>query len=145
MKVKIYTAAGTKALPEKHPFVSNASTWGELERELINEGISFNNIAPIHGESNVQFLKNSVLPEEFTLFLMPDKKVKSGVSNVQIVALLNDAVENITQVIDVLNNKSDSDVDPEVEGMLSKVKDSLNYSLHTSDEYDDEEDYDEEF
>jgi hypothetical protein len=79
MKVKVYsTQMGERVVD------SSAKNWGELQSDLSDGGISFDNMKAVIGETKLTMdSSSSVVPQEdFTLFLMP-KKTKAGSEKVK--------------------------------------------------------------
>lgn len=61
---------------------SSANMWGELQTDLLSNGVSFSGMTAVIGETQVTLESNQarLIDGDFTLFLMP-QKVKSGVSS----------------------------------------------------------------
>lgn len=64
---------------ERKVITTSASTWGELENELKNQGLDTNGMKATHKENRTTFESStSALPSgDFTVILTPTK-VKSG-------------------------------------------------------------------
>lgn len=76
MKVKVYsTQMGEKEID------SQATTWGELQRDLLKASINYSGMKTVIGETKLTLEADAaVLPDyDFTLFLMP-VKTKSGIA-----------------------------------------------------------------
>jgi hypothetical protein len=87
-QVTVFSTKGKK----RSVVTTEANTWGELKKDLLNEGIETNNMKSIVGENQVTLESSAaVLPKgltpagevtkDFTLFLTPIK-VKSGSGDV---------------------------------------------------------------
>ena len=83
-QVTVFSTKGKK----RSVVTTEANTWGELKKDLLNEGIETNNMKAIVGENQTTLESSAaVLPKgltasgevtkDFTLFLTPIK-VKSG-------------------------------------------------------------------
>lgn len=73
-KVTIFSTGGANKTIEV-----NSTTWGDLQKELSNNGVSTSGMKAVHGQTRVTLEhKDAIIPEgDFNLFLLP-VKTKSG-------------------------------------------------------------------
>lgn len=75
-KVTIFSTGGTNKTIEV-----NSTTWGDLQKELSNNGVSTSGMKAVHGQTRVTLEhKDAIIPDgDFNLFLLPVKTKSGGI------------------------------------------------------------------
>lgn len=108
-QIKIYTTVGTGGTID-----TNARTLGELKPLLMEQGINFDNMKLVVGETKAELsLDEALLPESnFKIYLMP-AKTKSGVDFDE----MEERIEEIIEEMEIAVSRIES----KVEQILAKV------------------------
>ena len=108
-QIKIYTTVGTGGTID-----TNVSTLGELKPLLMEQGVNFDNMKLVVGETKAELsLDEALLPESnFKIYLMP-AKTKSGVDFDE----MEERIEEIIEEMEIAVSRIES----KVEQILAKV------------------------
>ena len=108
-QIKIYTTVGTGGTID-----TNVRTLGELKPLLMEQGINFDNMKLVVGETKAELsLDEALLPESnFKIYLMP-AKTKSGVDFDEMEERIEELIEEMEIAVSRIESK--------VEQILAKV------------------------
>ena len=130
---------------------TSATTYGELQSELYDNGFDYKNSNAIEGTTQTQLVtSDSVLPTgDFTLFLVGKQKVKSGAiskdSALRAISTIRDYLGALEEYINTERvAQTSASISEEEQALLDKFTRDLNGGYSSDEDYDENEDYDDE-